>query len=349
MTSAPAAEPLHLSDTREEDDADTNFEPPAETAAESKGKKRTRKLSWTTEAMLRDFGPPRQSSRVRIIVEAAKAAPPSTSAPPSGATMTPSLVQGDGDVLSNGDGRARDSRKMVSGSQKPARKKIGKLARAATTGNETEPVGCSSEIKSGGKKKRKKEGKVKNLAKGYAQIAERLGDELRSEGEEMGDEILALPPASHFCLESMAHIEPFTAPASKDGARIIRKGKRGKAGLDQDGPQLKRGRQSRSRLAESSAEEPRKGGIKSSVFARVMRLVADLPSPEPAAKPGKRSRAAHRPPVWAEVGALPQSSVDVQSRQELCEALPYYRAFQSGLYMYQGVAFGYLLDGFPAP
>lgn len=43
------------------------------------------------------------------------------------------------------------------------------------------------------------------------------------------------------------------------------------------------------------------------------------------------------------------SCADDQSRQELCEALPYYRAFQSGLYLSQGVAFGYLLDGFPAP
>lgn len=40
---------------------------------------------------------------------------------------------------------------------------------------------------------------------------------------------------------------------------------------------------------------------------------------------------------------------DRQSRQELCEALPYYRAFQSGMYMSKRVPFGYLLDGFPSP
>ncbi|WWC87705.1 uncharacterized protein L201_002597 [Kwoniella dendrophila CBS 6074] len=45
----------------------------------------------------------------------------------------------------------------------------------------------------------------------------------------------------------------------------------------------------------------------------------------------------NQPPVWAD------------SRQELCEALPYYRSFQSGLYMHKRSAFGYLLEAYPAP
>ncbi|KAL7419440.1 hypothetical protein Q5752_006278 [Cryptotrichosporon argae] len=81
---------------------------------------------------------------------------------------------------------------------------------------------------------------------------------------------------------------------------------------------------------------PAKRGIPSSTFAAVLRLVASLDRPR---RPAMRKRVAPacRPPVWAE------------SRQELCEALPYYRAFQSGLYMYKRVPFGYLLDGFSAP
>ncbi|BEI90583.1 uncharacterized protein CcaverHIS019_0306530 [Cutaneotrichosporon cavernicola] len=80
-----------------------------------------------------------------------------------------------------------------------------------------------------------------------------------------------------------------------------------------------------------------RGGIRSSTFAAVMRLVAGLEparSPRPTVKLPAPARA---PPVWA------------QSRQELCEALPYYRAFQSGMYMCKRVPFGYLLDGFPSP
>ncbi|SCV68206.1 BQ2448_327 [Microbotryum intermedium] len=43
------------------------------------------------------------------------------------------------------------------------------------------------------------------------------------------------------------------------------------------------------------------------------------------------------PPIWC------------QSRQELCEALPYFRAYQGGHYDLGERCIGYLLDGFPAP
>jgi hypothetical protein len=97
--------------------------------------------------------------------------------------------------------------------------------------------------------------------------------------------------------------------------------------------------------------ETGKRGIPSSVFAHVMRLVADLPAIQAKVPKVKRRVPDHRPQVWAQV-RIPLRTDDTanyQSRQELCEALPYYRAFQSGLYLSQGVAFGYLLDGFPAP
>ncbi|KAL7411268.1 hypothetical protein BDY24DRAFT_397237 [Mrakia frigida] len=50
----------------------------------------------------------------------------------------------------------------------------------------------------------------------------------------------------------------------------------------------------------------------------------------------QRPRLRAKPPVWA------------YSRQEMCETLPYWRAFQSGLYMLSGTAYGYLLDGYPS-
>ncbi len=74
--------------------------------------------------------------------------------------------------------------------------------------------------------------------------------------------------------------------------------------------------------------------------------------PESAAKRGPP----RAPPVWANVRMAGCSSsawhglnFSLQTRQELCESLPYYRAFQSGLYMCKGSAYGYLLDGFSAP
>lgn len=90
-----------------------------------------------------------------------------------------------------------------------------------------------------------------------------------------------------------------------------------------------------------------RGGIRSSTFAAVMRLVVGL-GPARATKATANHPAPGRPPpVWAQVSH--GTSRLTQSRQELCEALPYYRAFQSGMYMYKHVPFGYLLDGFPSP
>ncbi|WVQ94541.1 hypothetical protein IAU59_001620 [Kwoniella sp. CBS 9459] len=78
-------------------------------------------------------------------------------------------------------------------------------------------------------------------------------------------------------------------------------------------------------------------GIPSSKFSAVLRILAGLPRPRPKRPKEVQSKPEVSPPVWAE------------SRQELCEALPYYRSFQSGLYMHSRVAFGYLLEAYPAP
>ena len=43
-----------------------------------------------------------------------------------------------------------------------------------------------------------------------------------------------------------------------------------------------------------------------------------------------------KPEVWAD------------TRQELCESVPYFRAYQGGIYFRDGVVFGYLLDAFGA-
>ncbi|ODO06332.1 hypothetical protein L198_01564 [Cryptococcus wingfieldii CBS 7118] len=78
--------------------------------------------------------------------------------------------------------------------------------------------------------------------------------------------------------------------------------------------------------------------VKASTFNRALRIMSGLPVASRAARQAeRREKPKERPPVWAE------------SRQELCEALPYYRSFQSGLYMHSKVTFGYLLEAFPAP
>ncbi|CAG8747352.1 15354_t:CDS:2, partial [Cetraspora pellucida] len=43
-----------------------------------------------------------------------------------------------------------------------------------------------------------------------------------------------------------------------------------------------------------------------------------------------------RPRVWS------------QTRQELCESVPYFRNWQSGVYFKEGVTYGYLVDGYGA-
>nr|XP_019050222.1 hypothetical protein I302_00647 [Kwoniella bestiolae CBS 10118]OCF29152.1 hypothetical protein I302_00647 [Kwoniella bestiolae CBS 10118] len=89
-------------------------------------------------------------------------------------------------------------------------------------------------------------------------------------------------------------------------------------------------------LPQTPFDPCRADGIPSSTFCKVLRILAHLSTPRSSDKeiiPPPRNK----PPVWAE------------SRQELCEALPYYRSFQSGLYMHKRVAYGYLLEAFPAP
>ncbi|ORY29498.1 hypothetical protein BCR39DRAFT_588274 [Naematelia encephala] len=78
-------------------------------------------------------------------------------------------------------------------------------------------------------------------------------------------------------------------------------------------------------------------GVPSGTFCRVLRIIAGLPPACAMPRRKLEKKPLKRPPVWAE------------SRQELCETLPYYRAFQSGLYMSGRVAYGYLLEAFPAP
>jgi len=93
------------------------------------------------------------------------------------------------------------------------------------------------------------------------------------------------------------------------------------SGYDEEKPELKRvptrqvnpAKQERIRLA------PRRTLIK-------MEVEPLHPKPE----------ARGKPLVWAD------------TRQELCEGVPYFRSYQAGIYYRNEVAFGYLLDGFGA-
>ena len=68
-----------------------------------------------------------------------------------------------------------------------------------------------------------------------------------------------------------------------------------------------------------------------------------------------------KPEVWCTVSTFSFSNVKLfviislnlwtklQSRQELCESLPYFRSYQSGTYHNGGVMRGYLMDGCAGP
>jgi hypothetical protein len=50
----------------------------------------------------------------------------------------------------------------------------------------------------------------------------------------------------------------------------------------------------------------------------------------------------YRPPPIGE------PSVWADTRQELCEGVPYFRSYHGGIYFHDNVVFGYLLDAFGA-
>lgn len=52
------------------------------------------------------------------------------------------------------------------------------------------------------------------------------------------------------------------------------------------------------------------------------------------------------PEILEKVGSMPP--IYSENRQELCEALPYFRSYQSGHYVSKGFTRGYLLDGCPS-
>ncbi|KAF8543264.1 hypothetical protein BDD12DRAFT_874882 [Trichophaea hybrida] len=114
---------------------------------------------------------------------------------------------------------------------------------------------------------------------------------------------------------------------------------------------------SRKRLLETKNDEkaPRKKGrpkaIKLEATETVKaKLVKAIEIVDP--QQGKPAGIGH-PMVWCEVCDIPgmgkslavqSSNEKLQTRQELCEGLPYYRAFQSGCYTHDGLVHGYLLD-----
>lgn len=102
---------------------------------------------------------------------------------------------------------------------------------------------------------------------------------------------------------------------------------------------------------EEAASNRSARSISSRKFAKVLRLLAGLPPLSSASQQRPKCLGPlPLPPVWAEVRRLLRDTLcSPQSRQELCEALPYYRAFQSGLYMNSRIAYGYLLEAFGAP
>jgi hypothetical protein len=75
------------------------------------------------------------------------------------------------------------------------------------------------------------------------------------------------------------------------------------------------------------APEPIRPGIRASTFARVMRLVADLPPVKVKPKKTKRRVPEHRPPVWAQVcysSHLMLMFSPVKSSVRLCRTIEHF-------------------------
>lgn len=250
-------------------------------------KKRSREAHKAIETELNsaDFGPPRQSERIRINYE-----------------YPEDPVRSSTGAIKSGEDGATTKKKRAGRKIAGTSKGDGRLIpiKAESTSPEK---GLRQGKKS---KKEKKVSKERHRDTRPAEAAERILDTTEVPGENV-----AVQSGSHFCLELMAHFEPFVAGPSSDGVRVNRKTKKTRTASDSNGKTTKKERQPDSRFVEIDRTAPKRAGIRSSTFVRVMRLVADLPGLYPPQMKAKRLPAAHRPPVWAEV------SHSVECREEV--------------------------------
>jgi hypothetical protein len=240
-----------------------------ESITSKSSKKRKMKLG-IEEDILNRFGPPRQSIRARIKVEFQT--PPD---PPKETVNSPKS------------------------------KKAKNLERSVMT----DPAQVTKDLKmckTDKRRKRKKDSKSRTAKKEKKSILTDIRPSMMlTEDDIKADEIIAHRPVS---LESMGTAGAVTKTNGRTLEQRLQEKKRKdrkiivsepKEDSDADIPLVEIG------SLDDPGPIPVKRGIQSSTFARVMRLVADLPRCEVRPKKTKRLVPEHRPLVWAMVSHIP--------------------------------------------
>ena len=244
----------------------------------SKRSKKRKSDTMFTDQLLDRFGPPRQSIRTRIKVEFNSAPQPPQS------------------VISPSKPKKSKKRKVERGK--------GVAASITPVVGQSNNVGSPSKRSKmrGGAKKAKSRTKSKSQtsAKKEQSSQESIHPSMQlTDADIYAEEIVAYQPGS---LEGMVATNVDTGSTSLTLEQRLQ-GKKRKSRKVQS-VKVKEDSDKEIPLVNMSrivAPTPIKPGIRASTFARVMRLVADLPPVEAKPKKMKRRLPDHRPPVWAQV------------------------------------------------
>lgn len=312
----------------------SQVEQAAEVGIKSK-KPRKRQRCEEEVIRLRDFGPERQSGRLRILKEypsepvipVQRTLPKTVLSPATSRSMEKKKVERqsklgrkkqrekDANVQELKESAARRRKAL-----KEAKRKVQKSINKDKTTPPAEADGvCSDQPKSKALKtrserklKRKEARQAIGSPPDTAALDVDIGDEILAiqylprrldhhhSSSGFGEDLVAVQPALHTSLESMFQDDLFLTKPHIVGDIVTRNQNLARPTRQHSGTKQDPRTESR-RLEYSQILATKKDGIKSSTFARVMRLVADLPPIPVAETPRRRERAAHRPPVWADV------------------------------------------------
>lgn len=244
----------------------------------SKRSKKRKSDTMVTDQLLDRFGPPRQSVRTRIKVEFNSAPQPPQS------VISPSKPK-------KSKKQKVETGKAVTATSRPI---VGQSIGVGSSSEQLRTRNGAKKAKSRSKSKSQKLAKKEQLSQEGIHPSMLLTD-----ADIHAEEIVAYQPGS---LEGMAAPSVETGNASLTLEQRLQ-GKKRKSRKVQS-VKVKEDSDKEIPLVNMSrivAPGPIKPGIRASTFARVMRLVADLPPCEAKPKKMKRRLPDHRPPVWAQV------------------------------------------------
>lgn len=244
----------------------------------SKRSKKRKSDTMVTDQLLDRFGPPRQSIRTRIKVEFNSAPEPPQS------VVSPSKPK-------KSKKHKVETGKAVTATSRPV------VGQSIGVGNSSEQFRTRKGAK---KAKSRSISKSQKSAKKEQPSQESIHPSmLLTDADIHAEEIVAYQPGS---LEGMAAPSVETGNASLTLEQRLqakkRKSRKVQSVKVREDSDKEIPLENMSRIV---APEPIKPGIRASTFARVMRLVADLPPCEAKPKRVKRRLPDHRPPVWAQV------------------------------------------------